>query len=72
MVKIRLTCLPEEVAQARDCLQAMFNVTCISNAYRNRGADKNVRVYVEAELPALGSEEHNFCVVMNSKKEKLI
>lgn len=51
MIKIRVSGLPEEVADFADALEATGCVLERSGNYNNRGESKYVRVYIEAEVP---------------------
>ena len=51
MIKIRVSGLPEEVADFADALEATGCVLERSGDYKNRGDSRYVRVYIEAEVP---------------------
>lgn len=51
MIKIRVSGLPEEVADFADALEATGCVLERSGDYKNRGDSRYVRVYIEAEIP---------------------
>lgn len=51
MIKIRVSGLPEEVADFADALQATGCVLERSGDYKNRGDSRYVRVYIDAEVP---------------------
>lgn len=49
-MKMRLHGLPDEVAEAVKRLHGIFTVVSVSDPYRDRGASRLVRVYVEVRL----------------------
>lgn len=51
MIKIRVSGLPEEVADFADALEATGCVLERSGDYKNRGDSRYVRVYIDAEVP---------------------
>lgn len=51
MIKIRVSGLPEEVADFANALEATGCVLERSGNYKNRGDSRYVRVYIEAEVP---------------------
>lgn len=51
MVRVRLMGLPEEVRRIADAMESTDCVIERSEEYPNRGSSRNVRVYLECDLP---------------------
>lgn len=51
MIQIRVSGLPEEVADFADALEATGCVLERSGDYKNRGDSRYVRVYLDVEAP---------------------
>lgn len=52
MVRVRLQGLPEEVRRIANAMESVGCVLERSEEYPNRGSSRNVRVYLECDLPA--------------------
>ena len=51
MVRVRLMGLPKEVRRIADAMELTGCVIERSEEYPNRGSSRNVRVYLECDLP---------------------
>ncbi|MGF0320641.1 hypothetical protein [Nocardia fluminea] len=54
-MNIRLTGTPDELREACARLGEVFELRELSEPYRNRGASKLYRVYVDVDLPTAGT-----------------
>ncbi len=50
-MKIRVQGLDEEVREAINLMQPVFDVISVSGNYQNRGDSREVRVYLEVRMP---------------------
>lgn len=50
-MKIRIIGLPDEAEQAADLIARTLDVIEVSAPYPTRGNSRNIRIYIEAQLP---------------------